>query len=333
MKNVSKFIISSIAISSLVSLGASQAIEARDIGYQAESPNTSTTQPPNGNAHGINNKQNELHNLTGEKFTTIAHRGASGYAPEHTFAAYDKSHNAIGASYIEIDLQMTKDGHLVAMHDETVDRTTNGTGRVDQYTLEELKQLDAGSTFNANNPQYANSNYEGLQVPTLDEILQRYGSDANYYIETKSPDVYPGMEEKLLNTLNKHNMLSSESLNNGHVLLQSFSQESLLKLKNLNANIPLIHLLDKGELPQMSQQDFNAIKQYAVGVGPDHTDLTKQNVHNLRKAGLLVHPFTVNEEADMKRLNEYGVDGVFTNYPDLYMQVIAENESNTNKIN
>src|SRR5699024_2919435 len=87
-----------------------------------------------------------------------------------------------------------------------------------------------------------------------------------------------------------------------------------------------------GELHQMSQQDFNAIKQYAVGVGPDHTDLTKQNVHNLRKAGLLVHPFTVNEEADMKRLNEYGVDGVFTNYADLYMQVIAEDESNIIKI-
>ena len=84
-------------------------------------------------------KNKEIHNLTGEKFTTIAHRGASGYAPEHTLYSYDKSHNELGASYIEIDLQMTKDGHLVAMHDETVDRTTNGTGRVDSYTLEELK--------------------------------------------------------------------------------------------------------------------------------------------------------------------------------------------------
>ncbi len=107
---------------------------------------------------------------------------------------------------------MTKDGQLVAMHDETVDRTTNGTGRVDQYTLEELKQLDAGSKFNEQNPQYANSNYKGAKIPTLDEILERYGTDANYYIETKSPDVYPGMEEKLLDTLNKHQLLNEQSL-------------------------------------------------------------------------------------------------------------------------
>lgn len=75
------------------------------------------------------------HNLTGERFTTIAHRGASGYAPEHTFPSYDMALNDLGASYLELDLQMTKDGHLVAMHDETVDRTTNGTGRVSQYTF------------------------------------------------------------------------------------------------------------------------------------------------------------------------------------------------------
>ena len=89
-------------------------------------------------------------NLTNERFTTIAHRGASGYAPEHTFQAYDKSHNELKASYIEIDLQRTKDGHLVAMHDETVNRTTNGHGKVEDYTLDELKQLDAGSWFNKN---------------------------------------------------------------------------------------------------------------------------------------------------------------------------------------
>ncbi|MEJ7264933.1 glycerophosphodiester phosphodiesterase family protein, partial [Staphylococcus epidermidis] len=76
-----------------------------------------------------------------------------------------------GASYIEIDLQMTKDGHLVAMHDETVDRTTNGTGRVDSYTLEELKKLDAGSKFNEQHPEYADEQYKGAEVPTLDEIL------------------------------------------------------------------------------------------------------------------------------------------------------------------
>lgn len=323
MKHSNKFLISSIAILSLSGIGSSTVTEAAS-NSQGTNSQSEKTSVQTADDNSKQEQQNWIHNLTGEKFTTIAHRGASGYAPEHTFYSYDKSHNAIGASYIEIDLQMTKDGHLVAMHDETVDRTTNGTGRVDQYTLEELKQLDAGSKFNEQNPQYANSNYESAQIPTLDEILERYGTDANYYIETKSPDVYPGMEEKLLDTLNKHQLLNEQSLKKGHVMVQSFSQESLLKMKDLNSNVPLIRLLDKGELPNMTQQDFNYIKQYAIGVGPEYTDLTKENVTNLKNTGFLVHPFTVNEVADMERLNEYGVDGLFTNYPDLYKQVVNE---------
>lgn len=273
-----------------------------------------------------NAKNKEIHNLTGEKYTTIAHRGASGYAPEHTLYSYDKSHNELGASYIEIDLQMTKDGHLVAMHDETVDRTTNGTGRVDSYTLDELKKLDAGSKFNKQHPEYADDQYKGAKVPTLDEILERYGTDANYYIETKSPDVYPGMEEKLLNTLDKHNMLTNQSLKNGHVMVQSFSQASLEKMHNLNSDVPLVRLLDKGELPNLSDQDLKSIKNVAIGVGPEYTDLTEDNVQHLKEMGFLVHPFTVNNKADMERLNSYGVDGVFTNYADVYKQVVADSK-------
>ena len=317
MKHTHKLIVSSITALTLSGLCTSSFIEASGNG-NTYTEQSNTTKQQSGSSNQSQHNQKKVQNLTGEKFTTIAHRGASGYAPEHTFFSYDKSHNAIGASYIEIDLQMTKDGHLVAMHDETVDRTTNGTGRVDQYTLKELKQLDAGSKFNSQNPQYANSNYKGAKIPTLDEILERYGTSANYYIETKSPDVYPGMEEKLLDSLNKHHMLNKQSLNNGQVLVQSFSQESLLKMQKLNSNVPLIRLLDKGELLALSQQDFNEIRNYAIGVGPEASDLTKQNVKNLKKAGLLVHPFTVNDPEDMKRLKRYGVDGVFTDYPDLY---------------
>ena len=83
--------------------------------------------------------------------------------------------------------------------------------------------------------------------------MTRYGTDANYYIETKPDDVYPGMEQQLLDTLNRHNMLTSNSLENGHVLVQSFSEASLLKMHQLNSNVPLIRLLDKGELAQQSE--------------------------------------------------------------------------------
>lgn len=84
--------------------------------------------------------------------------------------------------YNEIDLQMTKDGKLIALHDEKVDRTTNGTGLVKDYTLEQIKQLDAGSWFNEKYPQYANPEYSGLKVPTLEEVFQKFGKNEKYYI-------------------------------------------------------------------------------------------------------------------------------------------------------
>ncbi|WP_017464389.1 glycerophosphodiester phosphodiesterase [Staphylococcus epidermidis] len=274
----------------------------------------------------VSGKTNDTHNhwtknLTGEKFTTIAHRGASGYAPEHTFEAYDKSHNELGASYIEIDLQRTKDGHLVAMHDEKVNRTTNGHGRVDQLTLKELKQLDAGSWFNRMHPEYAKNKYKNAKVPTLDEILNRYGKNANYYIETKSPDVYPGMEKQLLDTLDKHDMLTQKSLKHGHVMIQSFSGRSLEKVHHMNSNIPLIRLMNKFELKKASNQDLKNIKSYAIGVGPEYTDLNIKNTRHLKNLGFLVHPYTVDDENQMRNLNQYGVDGVFTNFADRYKKV------------
>lgn len=263
-----------------------------------------------------------IHNVLNKKHVTIGHRGASGYAPEHTIPSYDKSINEMGSDFLEIDLQMTKDGHLVAMHDETVNRTTNGTGRVDHHTLAQLKKLDAGSWFNKAHPEYQNPKYVGQKILTLDEIFQRYGTRTNYYIETKSPEVYPGMEEKLLQTMHKHGLDKKNLLANGKVVIQSFSKESLQKTHRLNPNIPLIQLTDLGQLRIMSEKDLQNVKQYAVGIGPDYHDLNAKNTKHLRDLGFYIHPYTVNTQADMKRLNQYGVTGVFTNYPDLYSQLI-----------
>ena len=85
-------------------------------------------------------------------------------------------------------------------------------------------------------------------------------------------------------------------------------------MHQLNSNVPLIRLLDKGELAQQSEADLQRIRSYAIGVGPEYSDLNAQNTTHLKDLGFLVHPFTVNETADMRRLNQYGVDGVFTNY-------------------
>lgn len=272
-------------------------------------------------ASGFSSSKDKVNENILDNNVSIAHRGASGYAPEHTFYAYDKAHKEFNADYIELDLQMTKDGNLIAMHDEDVERTTGHKGRVEDYTTKELKQMDVGSWFNKKYPKYAKKEYKGAKIPTLEEILDRYGDNANYYIETKSPDVYPGMEEKLLHSLEKHNLLSDQKLNKGQVVIQSFSQESLLKVANMNNQTPLVQLVDENKLSTFTSEDLKFISSYAIGVGPDYSDLDEQMVQKLHNYNLKVHPYTVNTEKDMQQMLNIGVDGVFSNYIDKYINL------------
>ena len=238
----------------------------------------------------------------------IAHRGASAYAPEHTIAAY-KLGQQLKGDYIEIDLQMTKDGHLLAMHDETVNRTTNGKGLVKEHTLEEMKQLNVGSFFNEKYPNLAKKEFENAKVPKLKEIIEMFGHNANYYIETKSPDEYPGMEEKLLEII-KYYQISDK------VIIQSFSEESLQKIHSLNSNIPLVQLLSYQKSVQLNELEIEKYKTYCIGLGMNYKYIDSAYVKKIKKHGLEVHPFTVDNEKDMKKLLSWGVDGMFTNYPD-----------------
>ncbi|WP_336991285.1 glycerophosphodiester phosphodiesterase [Bacillus toyonensis] len=238
----------------------------------------------------------------------IAHRGASAYAPEHTIAAY-KLGQQLKGDYIEIDLQMTKDGHLVAMHDETVNRTTNGKGLVKEHTLEEMKQLNVGSFFNEKYPNLAKKEFENAKVPKLKEIIEMFGHNGNYYIETKSPDEYPGMEEKLLEII-KYYQISDK------VIIQSFSEESLQKIHSLHANIPLVQLLSYQKSVQLNELEIEKYKTYCIGLGMNYKYIDSAYVKKIKKHGLEVHPFTVDNEKDMKKLLSWGVDGMFTNYPD-----------------
>lgn len=238
----------------------------------------------------------------------IAHRGASAYAPEHTIAAY-KLGQQLRGDYIEIDLQMTKDGHLVAMHDETVNRTTNGTGLVKEHTLEEIKQLNAGSFFNEKHPSLAKKEFENANVPTLEEIIKTFGHNANYYIETKLPDEYPSMEEKLLEIIKHYGI-------NDKVIIQSFSEASLQKIHSLDVNIPLVQLLPYKKAAQLTELEMKKYKTYCIGLGMNYKYIDSTYVKRIKKHGLEVHPFTVDNETDMKKLILWGVDGMFTNYPD-----------------
>lgn len=237
----------------------------------------------------------------------IAHRGASAYAPEHTIQAYTLGQQLKG-DYIEIDLQMTKDGHLVAMHDETVNRTTNGTGLVKEHTLEEIKQLNAGF-FNEKYPTLAKQEYENAKVPTLEEIIETFGHNANYYIETKSPDEYAGMEEKLLEIIKQYEI-------NDKVIIQSFSEESLQKIHSLDVTLPLVQLLPYKKAVQLTELEIKKYKTYCIGLGMNYKYIDSAYVKKIKKYGLEVHPFTVDNEKNIKNLLLWGVDGMFTNYPD-----------------
>jgi glycerophosphoryl diester phosphodiesterase len=253
----------------------------------------------------------------------IGHRGASGYAPEHTIPAYDLALEQ-GADYIEIDLQMTKDGVLVAMHDDTLDRTADApegvpkrfcSGPVIKRTLEQIKQCDVGSWFS---PEYA-----GEQIPTLEEIFQRYGTSVNYYIETKNPEAALGMEEELLRLMDEYG-LTEPAEENWQVLIQSFSAESLMKIHEMNSSLPLIQLYSSTKTSESIQASLAEVSTYAVGIGPSMTDVDAALVEAAHALCLDVHPYTVNETDEMKALIALGVDGMFTNLPDRLEELLGK---------
>jgi glycerophosphoryl diester phosphodiesterase len=256
---------------------------------------------------------------------TIGHRGASGYAPEHTFPAYDLALR-MGAEYIEQDLQLTNDGVLVVLHDETLDRTARGpeencTGSVIDKTLEQIKTCEAGSWFNEENPEYAREEYVGLEIPTLEDVFQRYGSGVNYYIETKNPDEAPGMEEELLRLMDRYR-LTGPAAERRQVLIQSFSPDSLQKIHTLDPLLPLIRLYKEEEEDSGTiGEDLDEAQTYAVGIGPSKDDVDRSLVSEAHARSLDVHPYTVNEEQEMEELTSLGVDGMFTNFPDLLAEL------------
>lgn len=245
----------------------------------------------------------------------IAHRGASGHAPEHTFAAWDAA-LGMGADYLEQDLQMTADDVLVVMHDDTLDRTTGCHGRVREKTLAAIADCDAGSWFNERWPDRARPEFARLSVPTLEAVFERYAGSARFYIETKNPRAAPGMEEELLRLIRRHGLLENANDELPTVIVQSFSVASLRRLHALEPRLALVRLFGRHHTGFTLRRLLPRVAGYAFGIGPSRVDTDERLVRAAHASGLVVHPWTVNDPDEMRRFERFGVDGIFTDFPD-----------------
>lgn len=243
----------------------------------------------------------ELETETMEKdFMLIGHRGATGYTDEHTIKGYQMALDK-GADYIELDLQLTKDNKLLCMHDSTIDRTTTGTGKISEMTLSFIQ-----SNFTSLN---------GEAIPSLDDVLNHFGKDVKYYIETKRP-FDANMDKELLTQLKSKGLIGIGS-EKFQVIIQSFARESLINIHNQFSNIPLAYLTST-----FSESEMDDCLSYgAYAIAPTYKTITKPLVDLAHSKGLKVHAWTVNTSADMRNLIQMGVDGFFTNYLDEYKNV------------
>jgi len=281
----------------------------------------------------------------------IAHRGASYLAPESTLPAYLMARE-LGADYLEIDLQRTKDGTLVAVHDDDLSRTTNVTdvfpGRekdtIDTFTFAELAQLDAGAWFNRAFPDRARGSFKELRILRMDDVIAVAASGSKrpgLYIETKAASRFPGIEEQLVNVLKRRGWIGTGQAEPiDRVIFQSFEPGSLSKLKELAPGVPRLLLLDE---VMVEKEGFDSLMKTAADVGSGigtwgtrwafspHWSvavspgryLTTWPWHTGRahRAGLFVHPWTINERWEMWMVILSGADGFFTDRTDVALSV------------
>lgn len=242
-----------------------------------------------------------------EDIVSIAHRGASGYAPENTLSAFDKALE-MGADYIEIDVHLSRDDIPVVIHDNTLDRTTDGAGNISAYTLQELESLDAGSWFD--------KDYAGEKIPALDEVLDRYGEQINILIELKSPELYPGVEEKVAEALQKYNLDTSNS-----VVIQSFNHPAVMKSAELLPEIS--HGVLAGEnYENVTDNQLKEFSTYAEYFNPNLKIVSSELVEKVHQAGMKINPYTIKTKSEAEDLYKLGVDGLITDYPDYAKEVM-----------
>ena len=233
----------------------------------------------------------------------VAHRGASAEAPEHTLAAYEAA-SVQGADLIELDVRLSADDQLVVIHDERLERTTDGRGLVREYTLQALKRLDAGSWFGRS--------FKGQRIQTLTELLERFRGRARFAIELKEGSaISPGIEERLVSILQIYDMT-------GQVLVFSFDHNALRKIHEMDPEIKTGALI-VGRLLNPGVLADPAIT--ALCLQAELT--TERDVEACLRAGLQCFVWVVNEAETARRYAKAGATGLITDRPGLIRRALG----------
>ncbi|MEV7466272.1 glycerophosphodiester phosphodiesterase family protein [Streptomyces kronopolitis] len=253
---------------------------------------------------------------------TVAHRGAASYAPENTLASIDAA-DRLGFKWVENDVQRTKDGELVILHDSSLARTTNveqvfpgrSPWNVSDFTLREIEKLDAGSWFGAK--------FKGEQVPTLEDYMDEVEhNDQSLLMELKSPELYPGIERETLRELRSEGWLNSAHLKD-RLVIQSFNADAVKTVHKLQPEVRT------GYLGNPSVADLPRFAKYCDQINPVHTVVTREYVaavHGLKgphRRPLDLFTWTVDDPATAVRVAGLGVDGIISNKPDLVRAAVG----------
>ena len=234
------------------------------------------------------------------KFINVAHRGASSYAPENTFAAYDKA-LAMGVNHIELDVHLTADGHIVVIHDDTVDRTTDAHGRVADFALSELRSMDAGSWFA---PEFA-----GERIRSLGETLEHYKSKLHFHIEIKQREITGGLARRTIDMVRGYGLTDS-------VTITSFNKAWLAEAAAYDSTLPKGWLVPMGNVP-WDDSIIEQSKELGLTQICPRADLTTPDlVDRLHAEGFVVRCHGLYTEELMRHAVDVGADGATVNFPD-----------------
>ena len=243
-------------------------------------------------------------------FLNIAHRGASSYAPENTFAAYDKA-LAMGVNHIEIDVHLTRDGHIVVIHDDTVDRTTNTNGRVADFTLDELRALDAGSWFG--------SEYKGERIRSLGETLEHYKGRLYFHIEIKQREIIGGLARRTIDMVRGYGL-------NDSVTRTSFSKKWLEEAAAYDSTLLKGWLVPTGSAGWDDSIIAQSKELGLAQICPRADLTTPELVDRLHAEGFVVRCHGLFNEDLMRHAVDVGADGATVNFPDKMVEYLKAKE-------